>query len=989
MATTIDSLQLEIQSNSTNAATGINNLAKALKKLKKNGSDAVSGLDELRKSLDAIATNVAPQIERIATALAPLSNIKGSGFNSMMNGLKKLGDVTTSLDDDTISQFVTRVKKLDFELGPLSSKMNTIGNAFKTMGRSASSSGSGFFSFGKKVNIATLNLQSMISVAKSAYAALQPVIRLLKNTVSAALEWDGISARFGRGFGESAEDVYSWVKRLNKELGINTQQFMQYSSVYATMLEGYGVNAKDAAEMALGYTELTYDIWAGYNDIYKTYEDAAIAVRAAIAGETEPIQKAGLDVRDSALAQTAALNGLTYSTQNTTNAQKSYLRYLSLVRQAHDQDLVGTFASEMDTAEGMIRTLRQQLTSLAQTFGSVFLPALVKILPWVNAFVELMNEAILAMAAFFSIDIRPVDFSKSSDGAGGFAEALDSATESAKKLKSETIGIDELNVISPNSGSGDKSSDWDRTDVSSLWDESILGKVQFEVDAIKSKLKEALSSITALAGSFMFEVGAILVLSGANIPVGLGLMAIGAASIATAVAANWSTMSEKLAKTLTSITSILGGSLLAIGAVLTFGGVNLPLGIGLMAAGAASLATAAVINWKFLEGDMNSTVSILTGIISGGLLALGAMFAFTGVGVGHGIALMAAGAVGLAATVALNWDSMPTAMKKVISEITRIVSVGAIAVGAMLAFSGVNIPVGMALMAAGAVGLVAVQQLNWDAAAGNVKRSLDTVVQFASGAALGVGAVLAFSGVNLPLGVALMAAGAVGLVSTSSVNWNSIKTSIQNVVNGIRDWINTYGLLVLGVILCFTGAVPIGAALIKSGLGNKTASGSTVGEELFKAIKTKWEEIKSWWNRNVKFTIPSLSFKVTYTTSGLGAIKNAIVNALNLPGWPKLSFAKDGGMFDMGSLIWAGEAGAEVVANAGGGKTGVMNVQQMQEAVYEGVFSAVVAAMKSSGGNGGSQDVRVYLDSREITSSVERRQRERGASFVGRQAYGY
>ena len=331
----------------------------------------------------------------------------------------------------------------------------------------------------------------MISVAKSVRAALLPVINLLKNTIKAALEWEGIEGRFGRGFGESSNEVYSWVQRLNKEMGINTQQFMQYSSVYATMLEGFGVNAKDAAEMALGYTELTYDIWASYNDIYKSFDDAAVAVRAAIAGETEPIQKAGLDVRDSALKQTAALNGLTYSTQNTTNAQKSYLRYLSLVREAQDQGLVGVYASEMDTAEGLIRTFRQQLTSLAQTFGSVFLPALVQVMPWVNAFVELMNEAVLAVANFFGVDIQPVDFSDSSKGAQSYSDALDSATESAKELKNATLGIDELNVISPqSSGSGGGASGWDSVDVNSLWDESILGKVQYETEAVKEKLKE-------------------------------------------------------------------------------------------------------------------------------------------------------------------------------------------------------------------------------------------------------------------------------------------------------------------------------------------------------------------------------------------------------------------------------------------------------------------------------------------------------------------
>ena len=62
----------------------------------------------------------------------------------------------------------------------------------------------------------------------------------------------------------------------------------------------------------------------------------------------------------------------------------------------------------------------------------------------------------------------------------------------------------------------------------------------------------------------------------------------------------------------------------------------------------------------------------------------------------------------------------------------------------------------------------------------------------------------------------------------------------------------------------------------------------------------------------------------------------------------------------------------------------------MSEAVYEGVYSAVVAAMKSSGGNGnGAQAVNVYLDGKQITATVERRQRERGATIMGSQVYSY
>ena len=65
-----------------------------------------------------------------------------------------------------------------------------------------------------------------------------------------------------------------------------------------------------------------------------------------------------------------------------------------------------------------------------------------------------------------------------------------------------------------------------------------------------------------------------------------------------------------------------------------------------------------------------------------------------------------------------------------------------------------------------------------------------------------------------------------------------------------------------------------------------------------------------------------------------------------------------------------------------------MNVQQMQEAVYEGVFTAMSAAMRGQNG-GTSQEIRVYLDGKEITASVKKHQHESGAALMGNEVYSY
>ena len=580
MSTTIDSLQIEIQSNSTGAAQGIEALAKSLGKLKDNGkfstavknlnnlSAALSGMTavtskahELRTLADSVEklskagslakvigyldklpgalkglsglnidNSLGEKLEKLAQAAQPLSSIKSAGLGTMVNSLAKIGKVTKGLDDTTIANFADRVKKLDAALTPLSAKMTTISAGLKAVNSSAKSAGNGVKQFGSKVNATTLNLASMVTIIQGVVAAIMPLVRLLSNAIGQAIEWDGVAARFGRGFGDQAEEVYAWIQRLNEEMGINVQQFMQYSSVYATMLQGFGVGLEDASNMALGYTELTYDIWAGYNDVYKNFADAAEAVKSAIAGEVEPIRRAGFTIVESTLEQTAANHGLEISLEKATEAQKSYLRYLTLVDQAHAQNLVGTYARELNTAEGLMRTFAQQLKSLAQAFGSLFLPILVKVMPWLQAFVSLLTEAIIAVAAFFGIEIQPVDWSNSigsgvgglgdvADAADGASGSLDDTADSAgaardaiEDLKRATLGIDELNVISPpkdssgsgsggSGGSGGGGAGFGDLDIDSLWDESIFDQIQSKVDEIKQKLKDWLPVIGTIGGA--------------------------------------------------------------------------------------------------------------------------------------------------------------------------------------------------------------------------------------------------------------------------------------------------------------------------------------------------------------------------------------------------------------------------------------------------------------------------------------------------------
>ena len=564
----IQGLEFQIQENSAGAVAGLENLKKALSGLKSVTGSSVKGLDSTSKSirelknalsglnsgdmsrkltqiasglraleqvrgvkisssipnqlnaLNAALKNVrwtdGDKIRTLVDGLRPLSELGRANMTSFINQLRKLPALIDELEKADVDKFTRQMKELAAAMKPFANEMQKVSNGFSAFPSRIQRLIASTDRYNNSVNRATTgtkawsNALTGIKLSTVLYASNR-IGAALAGYMYQASEWEGIMYRFGRAFGKEAEENYKWINRLNAELQINVQQFMQYASIYGTMLKGFGVAQKDAAAMAMNYTELTYDIWAGYNDIYKSFEDAAVAVRSAIAGEVEPIRRAGFTIVDSQLKITAANYGIAYSTQSASEELKSYLRYLTLIDQAKAQDLIGTYAREMTTAEGLMRTLRQQLTSLSQAFGSFLLPALVKVLPYVQAFVELIGEAIAALAQLFGIDLKPVDFGVSSgaSAAGDMADNLGDAAGAAKKLKQYTAGFDELNVFDPNQGAGGAGAGVSgggyegEFDIGKLWDESIFENINSQVDELKENLKGVLSTVTSIAAGIL------------------------------------------------------------------------------------------------------------------------------------------------------------------------------------------------------------------------------------------------------------------------------------------------------------------------------------------------------------------------------------------------------------------------------------------------------------------------------------------------------
>lgn len=1088
----IQGLEFQIVNDSTQAVTGLQNLINTLNRLKTatNGgatglSKTAQGIRELSNSLkglnsgDAsqkitrltnaltalsqvgnvkISSSIANQLTAINTALAglkwtdgdkltslanglrPLSELGKANMTTFINQLSKLPKVIEDLEAADIDKFTQQMTALAAAMKPFADGMQKVSNgfsAFPSKIQKLITSTEKYNASARKATTTTGKFTSGLKALNVAAVAItfRKIGHFIAQAVTESNKYQEDLNLFTVALGQYAAEAQNYAEKVSDVMGIDPAQWLRNQGVFNTLLTGFGDTAERAQLMSQNLTQLGYDISSFFNI---SIEDAMQKLQSGISGELEPLRRLGYDLSQARLEQTALNLGIKESVANMTQAEKAELRYYAIMTQVTTAQ--GDMARTLEAPANQLRILQAQLTQAARAIGNIFIPALNAILPYAIAVVQVIREITNALANLAGFKLTEVDYSgvnSAAVGAGSLADNLDDAAGAAKKLKQYTAGFDELNVFAPNTGSGSGAGaggaggfDFDLPTYDFLGD-----AVQTRIGEIKKMIEDTLAEITTIVSGFMLAVGAILVVTGVNIPLGVGLMAAGAVGLAATVGLNWTAMSSELASTLALITGVVGGFLLALGAIMAFSGANLPLGIALMALGGASLVSAAVINWHNSDRHLTDALTTLTGVLAGASLAVGAMLAFTGVATGLGIALMAVGAVTLVSAAALNWNSIPDALasplsrvgllvsgatlalgailafsgcmplgialmaigatslvsvmalnwnglsdeiQNIIAIITTVVSVAFLAIGAALAFSGANIPLGLALLAAGAVTMGTAIMPNWNDLSDNVQQKISMITTVVGGALLAVGAILALSGVALPLGLGLMAAGALSLGAVATLNWDFVVNSIKKVVSVITG-ILSGALIVLGVLLCLSGAgVGLGLAVLAAGLSLSYAAWTLDDNPITRFVRQMANSIIGL----VNGVIDAINDMFHIQFNGLSVMGITLIPAfdIRLVDIPHIPFFEDGGFPNEGQLFIAREAGAEMVG-AMGRRTAVANNDQIVEGISAGVSVAndgVIAAIYALLNVVEEKDFSVNIGDNQIGESYDRYNRARG-----------
>lgn len=497
------------------------------------------------------------------------------------------------------------------------------------------------------------------------------------------------------------------------------------------------------------------------------------------------------------------------------------------------------FATALDSMSTAGLQMKNQL-------GSALISLLAAITPIVNSIVVTITRIADAIAQVFAA-FTGGTYLKAKETFQEWGDTAAAGAKATKEWKNQLLAFDEINKLTEPSNSGG-SGGKNKIDPSKMFEDTPL-------EDWAKKIKDNLALIEMVAGEFLLGLGLVLAFSGTNIPLGLALIALGVKAMVNAADVDWSSVSPEVATTLHNIMYVAGISLLALGVMLALTG-NLPLGIGLIAAGVAGLVTAQQIRWNLVESEVSSSLA----------------------------------------------------------KITRIASLVVFGIGVILALSGVNLPLGIGLMAAGVVGYATT--LNWDFLGNTVDEKLKNLGRIVSDVLIALGAIFLFVPGMQGIGIGLLVAGGItALASKSSFDPSEFLYKVSHPIETIKQ-----------------------------------------------AFLDLWQTVVFVWSEIVAF------FK------GIEGVANDNAARIQADGSIYLQGFASGGFPEEGQLFVAREAGAEMVGSVGG-HTAVATNDDIVASVSAGVANAVSSVM---GSGSQSVNVRVYLDSREIRAGQQRLARATG-----------
>lgn len=425
--------------------------------------------------------------------------------------------------------------------------------------------------------------------------------------------------------------------------------------------------------------------------------------------------------------------------------------------------------------------LNNTVTAMKGAFANALAPVIERVVYWLKYAFAYLN---LFVKVLTGVDMAAQYNAKAINKQ---TEATKKNAKATKEANAQLASFDEKNVQSANNLNA---ADTESENPAALLDLPDVSGGKFE--QICENIKAHLNELMIIAGWAMIAIGLILLALG-QYPMGIACLIAGIVLEAKALG-NWSQLSEEAQKMISAIMGIAGTAFLALGIILCIA-QQYPLGIALIVLGVAMIATAITLNWDGIKAKIEVVLDkIKQVILKSFLIVLGIMLLTTGVGMPLGIALIVEGIKAIRSEETLDWEAIKTHVEAALTRVKNIITgYLMMVVGVLLCCSVVGIPLGVGLIIEGVRAIKSDEALDWEKMKNEIQATMETVKMYLLNAgAIVVGILLCVTGVSLPLGLALILSGIKAFKTGETINSDLILNTVKDTWARIKAFWNAH-----------------------------------------------------------------------------------------------------------------------------------------------------------------------------------------------------
>jgi hypothetical protein len=205
-------------------------------------------------------------------------------------------------------------------------------------------------------------------------------IKGLQSTVMAASNLSESIAKSNTVFGKNAQAIQDWSKTTANALGVSRQAALEAAGTYGNLFRAFGINEQESAKMSTALVTLAADL-ASFNNV--PIDDALLALRSGLSGETEPLKRFGIALNEARLKEEALRLGLIKTTSGTLpQAIKTQAAYALIMK---DSALAqGDVARTAGGLANQLKFLKAGLDDAKAGFGEALLPIVLNVVTALN-----------------------------------------------------------------------------------------------------------------------------------------------------------------------------------------------------------------------------------------------------------------------------------------------------------------------------------------------------------------------------------------------------------------------------------------------------------------------------------------------------------------------------------------------------------------------------------------------------------------------------